>query len=78
MKSNTSNKHLSRRTFLESALAIGAAAAATTLTGCGTPHSLAEEKEKNKLDGGAFDIVIVGAGGAGMAAAIGAADQGAK
>lgn len=78
MKSNTSNKHLSRRTFLESALAIGAAAAATTLTGCGTPHSFAEEKEKNKLDGGAFDIVIVGAGGAGMAAAIGAADQGAK
>jgi len=69
---------ISRRSFLTSAFAIGAAAAAMSMTGCATPRSMAAEKESTTVDGGTYDIVVIGAGGAGMAATVGACDQGAS
>ncbi|NPD32989.1 flavocytochrome c [Eggerthellaceae bacterium zg-997] len=68
---------LSRRTFLSGAVALGAAAATFALAGC-APRSMAQERADSVIDGGGYDIVVVGAGGAGMAAAIGAHDQGAR
>ena len=65
---------VSRRGFISALIAAGAGAA---LTGC-SPRSVEEEKGKVKLDGGSFDIVVIGAGGAGMSAAINAVEKGAK
>ncbi len=68
---------MSRRGFLSSLVALGAVGAGAALTGC-SPRSIDAEKDKAKIDGGSFDIVVIGAGGAGMAATINAVEQGAK
>lgn len=64
-----------RRNFLKGAFGMGAmaAVAATGLAGC-APKSKGTVEE----DGGAFDVVIIGAGGAGMTAAISSYDAGAS
>lgn len=73
-----SNTGVSRRGFLTSALTFGMGAAALGLSGCGSPRSFETEAAENVIDGGEYDIIVVGAGGAGMAATVGAVDQGAK
>ena len=72
------NVGVSRRGFLTGALTFGMGAAALGLTGCGSPRSFEAEAAENIIDGGEYDIIVVGAGGAGMAATVGAVDQGAK
>lgn len=74
----TTESKLTRRSFLTGAVVAGLGAMGAGLTGCGAPRSFAQEAEKNTIDGGAYDIVVIGAGGAGMAATVGASDQGAK
>ena len=72
------NVGVSRRGFLTGTLTFGMGAAALGLTGCGSPRSFEAEAAENIIDGGEYDIIVVGAGGAGMAATVGAVDQGAK
>ncbi len=72
---NASN-NLSRRSFLTGATMLGASVALFGLNGC-APRSTADAAEE-EVDGGTFDIVVVGAGGAGMAATVGAVDAGAS
>ncbi|MDD7368631.1 MAG: flavocytochrome c [Berryella intestinalis] len=67
---------ISRRSFLSGAFA-STALAALSLAGC-APRSFESEAERNVIDGGSYDIVVVGAGGAGMAAAVSSVDAGAK
>ena len=68
---NVKGNDVSRRGFLTGALTFGMGAMAMGLTGCGTPRTLEAEAAQNTIDGGEYDIVVVGAGGAGMAAAVG-------
>lgn len=68
---------ISRRSFLIKAFALGGCVATLGLTGC-APRPRAEAIADDVIDGGTYDIVIVGSGGAGMAAAVGATDAGAK
>ncbi|MDO4502696.1 MAG: flavocytochrome c [Coriobacteriia bacterium] len=70
------NQKISRRGFLGSLLAAGVVGAGA-LTGC-APRSIEDEKSAVVLDGGEYDIVVVGSGGAGMAATVNAVDGGAK
>ena len=60
---------VSRRGFLTGALTFGMGAMAMGLTGCGTPRTLEAEAAQNTIDGGEYDIVVVGAGAAGVVAA---------
>ncbi|WP_314922027.1 flavocytochrome c [Slackia exigua] len=69
---------VTRRSFLGSAFVAGIGTMAFGLSGCGNPRSLEDEAASTEIDGGEFDIVVIGAGGAGMAAAVGATDQGAR
>ena len=78
MNSNGSKVGVSRRNFLSGFFAMGLGAAAMGLTGCASPRSFADEAAQTTIDGGEYDIVVVGSGGAGMAATVGAVDQGAK
>lgn len=73
--SNETSAYFNRRSFLKGAFGMGAMAfaAASGLSGC-APKSEGNREE----DGGTFDIVIIGAGGAGMTAAMSAHDAGAK
>ena len=66
-----------RRSFLKSLFIAGAGAVGAGLAGC-APRSKEDEAAKTTIDGGSYDIIVVGAGGAGMAATVGAVDQGAK
>lgn len=75
--SGANRKGLTRRSFLTGLLVLGAASSAS-LTGCGQPRTIAQEAERTVIDGGTYDIIVVGSGGAGLAAAVGATDQGAK
>ncbi len=70
------NPAINRRTFLFGAIGAGltAAASLSSLTGCSPKQAQASELR----DGGSFDVVIIGAGGAGMTAAISAHDGGAR
>lgn len=78
MNSNGSKVGVSRRNVLSGFFAMGLGAAAMGLTGCASPRSFADEAAQTAIDGGEYDIVVVGSGGAGMAATVGAVDQGAK
>ena len=75
-KNNVSG--VSRRNFLGGIFTLGMGAAAMGLTGCVAPRSFADEAAQTTIDGGEYDIIVVGSGGAGMAATVGAVDQGAK
>ena len=75
-KNNASG--VSRRNFLGGIFTLGMGAAAMGLTGCAAPRSFADEAAQTTIDGGEYDIIVVGSGGAGMAATVGAVDQGAK
>ena len=75
-KNNVSG--VSRRNFLGGIFTLGMGAAAMGLTGCAAPRSFADEAAQTTIDGGEYDIIVVGSGGAGMAATVGAVDQGAK
>lgn len=77
-KSESNQTRFSRRSFLKGALFAGVGAAGVGLTGCASPRSIADEAAQNTIDGGTYDIVVVGSGGAGMAATVGAVDQGAS
>lgn len=67
---------INRRSFLQGAVGTGllAALSFTGLTGCAPKQAIASEIR----DGGTYDIIVVGAGGAGMTAAISAHDGGAR
>lgn len=69
-------KVMDRRTFLAGALGSGALAALglTSMTGCAPREASAAEARP----GGSFDVVVIGAGGAGMTAALSANDAGAN
>lgn len=69
---------ISRRTFLAGALGAGVVSLLplSGLMGC-TPQS-AESASSEVQEGGSYDVVIIGSGGAGMTAAISAHDAGAK
>lgn len=69
---------ISRRTFLAGSLGIGLAAMLpmTGLVGC-SPQQ-AGSAEGNAEDGGTFDVIVVGSGGAGMTAALSAQEAGAN
>ena len=75
-KNNVSG--VSRRNFLGGIFTLGMGAAAMGLTGGVAPRSFADEAAQTTIDGGEYDIIVVGSGGAGMAATVGAVDQGAK
>jgi fumarate reductase flavoprotein subunit len=70
---------ITRRSFLVGALGTGAMALLplSSLAGC-SPKKPATTTASGVSDGGSFDIIVVGAGGAGMTAAISAHDAGAK
>lgn len=78
LKGAESHPHrpIDRRTLLAGALGASALAALGLggLTGCAPRAADASEVHS----GGTFDIIIVGAGGAGMTAALGASDAGAR
>lgn len=67
---------MDRRVFLRGALGTGMLAAVSFagLTGCAPKQAEASEAR----DGGSFDVIVIGAGGAGMTAAISAHDGGAN
>ncbi|MCL2889377.1 MAG: flavocytochrome c, partial [Eggerthellaceae bacterium] len=80
MKDFSHNINLDRRSFLLGMAGVGTALAASSLpflTGC-TPISADEKDDSLNSSVETFDIIIVGAGGAGMNAAISAHDLGAK
>lgn len=64
MNSNGSKVGVSRRNFLSGFFAMGLGAAAMGLTGCASPRSFADEVAQTTIDGGEYDIVVVGSGGA--------------
>ncbi|WP_232050846.1 flavocytochrome c [Arabiibacter massiliensis] len=69
-------KAIDRRDFMRGALGTGALAALSFagLTGCAPKQADASEAQ----DGGSFDLIVIGAGGAGMTAAMSAHDGGAR
>lgn len=73
---NRANIVVDRRGFVRGALGTGALAALSFagLTGCAPRQADASEAQ----DGGSFDLIVIGAGGAGMTAAISAHDGGAR
>ncbi len=78
MTSKNSKAGVSRRNFLSGVFTLGMGAAAAGLGGCASPRSFADESARTTINGGEYDIIVVGSGGAGMAATVGAVDQGAK
>lgn len=69
---------MTRRSFLTGSLLVGLGGALAGMAGCASPRAMADEASRELIDGGTYDIVVVGAGGAGMAAAVGAVDAGAS
>lgn len=76
MKQVTTHNAIDRRTFLTGVLGSSAMAALglCSLTGCAPRTASADEIRP----GGDFDIIVIGAGGAGMTAALSANDAGAR
>ena len=80
---NIQNSRLSRRAFVTGAVGLGAVAAISAVS---ARTSLADEEpaEETPAEAGdaatgtSYDVIIVGAGGAGMTAAMSAHDGGAK
>lgn len=74
-ENNSKNVIVNRRSFFKGALGVGMMGmlSAAGLTGC-SPKA----RQEGDVDGGTFDIAIIGAGGAGMTAAVSAYDAGAK
>lgn len=72
---NRGNVVVNRRSFVKGAFGAGMLGMLSLagLTGC-APKS----EQSSDIDGGTFDIVVIGAGGAGMTAAISSHDAGAK
>lgn len=76
LDNSKSGASIDRRAFLQGALGTGMLTALSFagLTGCAPKQANADEVR----DGGTYDIIVVGAGGAGMTAAISAHDGGAR
>lgn len=79
MKEPMNKIHMDRRSFLLGAAGVGAAAAFSSLpflTSC-APKG-AGEQAASAEEGGAYDVIIIGSGGAGMTAGISVHDAGSK
>jgi fumarate reductase flavoprotein subunit len=78
--SNNKEKGISRRSFIAATLGTGVTMMLVGLVGC-APQSTgrqADNPSDASRDGGTYDIIVVGAGGAGMTAALSAHEAGAK
>lgn len=65
---------INRRSFVIGAASVGALAAMSGLSAC----SPSESSEAEATNGGIYDVIVIGAGGAGMTAAISAVEGGAS